>query len=534
MTNFITNIVGDGPVVTRFPPEPNGYLHLGHAKSICLNFGLAHDHCGRCHLRMDDTNPLKEDAHFVRSIQEDVLWLGFDWGEHLYHASDYFDRILDYAEQLITKGLAYVCLETEEEVRAGRGTLTSPGTPSPWRDTTPEHNLNIFQQMRMGTVPAGECTLRAKIDMGHPNMKMRDPVLARVLHAKHHRTGSRHCVYPLYDLAHCISDSLEGITHSLCTLEFENNRFLYDWILENLDGVHRPRQIEFARLQMTHTVLSKRKLQELVTSGQVSGWDDPRMPTIAGLRRRGIRPEAIRDFIGRIGVAKNNSTVSADMLDVCIREDMNADAPRLMAVVRPLKVTLTNWPENQVVALQAPLWPRNVPNDESRTLSFSKHLYIEQGDFMENPVEGWKRLSPQGLVRLRHAQVIRCDSVVRDADGHVVELLCSVLVDPGKIKGLGTIHWVDAGTAISAEVRLYDRLFAEEHPDETSIVNPDSLEVVYGARVEAAWSSLPSRTRVQFERVGYFWEDPVDSTPEHLVLCRIIALQDSWKKVVSG
>jgi glutaminyl-tRNA synthetase len=529
-----------GQVVTRFPPEPNGYLHIGHAKSICLNFGLAKEYGGRCHLRMDDTNPTKEDVEYVESIQEDVRWLGFDWGEHFYFASDYFGRMFSYAEELILKGKAYVCFQTEEEMRATRGTVTEPGTPSPWRDTAPEDNLRLFRQMCAGELPDGHCTLRAKIHMGHANMKMRDLPMVRIRHAHHHRTGDRFCVYPLYDFAHCLSDSVEGITHSICTLEFENNRELYDWFLDNLDGVHHPQQIEFARLRLSYTVMSKRKLLALVKDGQVSGWDDPRMPTIAGLRRRGVTAESIREFAERIGVAKANSTVSVELFESCIRDDLNSRAPRLLAVARPLKVTLTNWPEGQVEELDAALWPHDVPKEGSRALPFSGSLFIERDDFALTPPKGWHRLAPGGEVRLRHAYIIRCDEVVKDDSGEVVELRCSVDLDTRsgsaaadrKVKG--TIHWVSAAHAVPAELRLYSRLFRVEDPDAAEsyaeALNPDSLEIVRGAFVEPAAATMPQDARLQFERQGYFWADPKDSRPEALVFNRIISLKDSWAK----
>lgn len=533
-SNFIRAIIDQdgGPVVTRFPPEPNGYLHLGHAKSICLNFGLVKEYGGRCHLRMDDTNPTKEDVEYVESIQEDVRWLGFDWGEHFYFASDYFARMFSYAEELILKGKSYVCFQTEVEMRAARGTVTEPGTPSPWRDTAPEENLRLFRQMRSGELPDGHCTLRAKIDVGHANMKMRDPPIMRIRHAHHHRTGDRFCVYPLYDFAHCLSDSVEGITHSICTLEFENNRELYDWFLDNLDGVHHPQQIEFARLRLSYTVLSKRKLLALVEGGQVSGWDDPRLPTIAGLRRRGVTPEAIRDFAERIGVAKANSTVSVELFESCIRDDLNTRAPRVLAVARPLKVTLTNWPEGRVEELDAPLWPRDVPKEGSRILPFSGALYIERDDFALSPPKGWHRLTPGGEVRLRHAYIIRCDEVVKDAAGEVVELRCSVDLGDSNRKVKGTIHWVSAAHALPAELRLYDRLFSSEEPEALDVpeVSSNSLVVVRGALVEPAVALMPGDAHLQFERQGYFWADPKDSRAGVLVYNRIVPLRDSWAR----
>jgi len=530
-----------GRVVTRFPPEPNGYLHIGHAKSICLNFGLAEQYGGRCHLRFDDTNPAKEEQEYIESIQEDVRWLGFDWGEHLYHASDYFERLYEYAEMLIRKGLAYVDDQTQDEIRAGRGTLTKPGTPSPYRDRTVEENLDLFRRMRAGEFEDGSKVLRAKIDMASPNMLMRDPLLYRIRHAHHVRTGDAWCIYPLYDFTHCISDAIEGITHSICTLEFENNRELYDWVLAQGDWDEPPNQIEFARLNLAYTMMSKRNLLKLVQEGVVTGWDDPRMPTISGLRRRGVRPQAIRQFADMIGVAKANSLVDIEKLEFCIRDDLNHEAPRVMAVLRPLKVTVTNWPEGKVEALEASYWPHDVPREGTREVPFTRTLYIERTDFAEDPPKGFRRLAPGREVRLRYGYFIRCDEVVRDEAGEVVELRCTYdpttrggnAPDGRKVKG--TIHWVSATESVPCEVRLYDRLFAAERPgadgrDFHEDLNPRSLEVIEQAYVEPSLADAPPMTRVQFERNGYFVTDAVDSRPGALVFNRIVSLKDTWAK----
>ncbi|HLV21724.1 MAG TPA: glutamine--tRNA ligase/YqeY domain fusion protein [Polyangiaceae bacterium] len=549
-SNFIRDIVADdlaarkhgGRVATRFPPEPNGYLHIGHAKSICLNFGLAEEFGGQCHLRFDDSNPTGESVEFVEAIQRDVRWLGFDWGENLFFASDYFERLYAFAVELIEAGKAYVCSLNEEQIRDYRGTVTEPGRPSPYRDRSVEENLDLFRRMRAGEFPDGAHVLRAKIDMAAANMKMRDPLLYRIRHVPHYRTGDRWCIYPLYDFIHPLSDALEDITHSICTLEFENNRELYDWVVGSVKTPGRPRQYEFARLNLSYTVLSKRKLIQLVNERHVSGWDDPRMPTLAGLRRRGYTPEAIREFCDRIGVAKNNSTVDVALLEHTLREDLNHRSPRHLAVLRPLRVLIDNYPEGQVEELEAPLWPHDVPKQGSRKLPFSRELYIEQDDFLLEPPKGYHRLSPGAEVRLRYAYVIRCDDVVRDAAGNVVELRCSY--DPetrggdaaGK-KVKGTIHWVSAPHSVEAEVRLYDRLFKSEFPGSESDflddINPGSL-VALRARVEPALAKAAADERFQFERHGYFYVDPVDSRPGTPVFNRTVALKDTWAKLSKG
>ena len=547
----------DGKVVTRFPPEPNGFLHIGHAKSICLNFGLAEEYDGaRCHLRFDDTNPITENVEYVEAIQEDVRWLGFDWGEHLYFASDYFEEMYRFAEELIEKGLAYVDSQSEEEIREGRGTVTQPGRPSPYRDRSVQENLDLFRRMRAGEFPDGAHVLRGKIDMASPNMLMRDPVFYRIRHAHHYRTGDEWCLYPLYDYAHCLEDALEGVTHSLCTLEFENNRDIYDWIIENTSVPSRPRQYEFARLNLDYTVMSKRKLLRLVQEGDVSGWDDPRMPTIAGLRRRGVTPEAIRSFSDMIGVAKADSRVDMGKLEWAIRDDLNRRAPRVLGVLRPLKVVIENWPEGEVDELDAPYFPHDVPLEGSRKVPFSGELFIDRDDFAEDPPKGFKRLVPGGEVRLRYGYVIRCEEVVKDEAGEVVELRCTydpetrggTTPDGRKVKG--TIQWVSAAHAVPCEVRLYDRLFRVPDPDRAvaeggggeeeagegavldfrAFLNPESLEVVEGALVEPSVRDDAPDIRYQFERVGYFWRDPVDSTDDGLVFNRVVGLRDTWAK----
>ncbi|MGE5304162.1 MAG: glutamine--tRNA ligase/YqeY domain fusion protein, partial [Alphaproteobacteria bacterium] len=532
-SHFIRNIVAEdlsqgkneGRVHTRFPPEPNGYLHIGHAKSICLNFGLAAEFGGVCNLRFDDTNPSKEDVEYVESIREDVHWLGFDWGSREYYASDYFEKLYEFALQLITAGKAYVCDLTAEQIREYRGTLTEPGRNSPFRDRSVEENLDLFQRMRAGEFADGARTLRAKIDMASPNINMRDPVMYRVLHAAHHRTGDRWRIYPTYDFAHGQSDSIEGITHSVCTLEFEDHRPLYDWFLDQL-GIHHPQQIEFARLNLTHTVLSKRKLLQLVQQRHVTGWDDPRMPTIAGIRRRGYTPEAIRNFCDRIGVAKRNSMVDIAMLEHCLREDLNRHAARVMAVLRPLKVVIENYPEKEVEELEAV----NNPEDAAmgtRRLPFSRVLYIEQDDFREEPPKGYFRLSPGKEVRLRYAYIIKCVGVVKDPQsGEVAELRCTY--DPETRSGSShsnrkvkaTIHWVSAAHALPAEVRLYDHLFVKEDPEEVPAdtdwsvnINPKSLEQLSACRVEPLLANAKPGERYQFERLGYFCVDSEDSRP---------------------
>jgi len=542
----------DGRVVTRFPPEPNGYLHIGHAKSICLNFGLAQEFGGRTHLRFDDTNPETEDIHYVESIINDVKWLGFDWGEHLYFASDYFEAMYHFAEHLITIGRAYVDSSSEEEIREARGTVTQPGVPTKYRERTIEENLDLFRRMRAGEFPDGAHVLRAKIDLASPNMLMRDPILYRIRHAEHYRTGDKWCIYPLYDYAHPIEDAIENVTHSLCTLEFENNREIYDWIVDHLprEGEwripldSRPEQTEFARLALDYTVMSKRKLLQLVDDALVSGWDDPRMPTIAGMRRRGVTPEALRLFADLIGVAKANSRVDIAKLEWAIREDLNARVPRVLGVLRPLKVTITNYPEGQTEEFDAPYYPHDVPLEGSRKLPFSRELYIDRDDFMENPPKGYFRLMPGGEVRLRYAYIIRCDEVVRDANGEVIELLCTY--DPATRGGdtpdgrvvRGTIQWLSAAHALPAEVRLYDRLFRVPDPDSfgndfREAINPDSLVVLPNALVEPSIANDPPGSRYQFERLGYFCSDPVDSKPGALVFNRTVTLRDSWTKAAA-
>ena len=526
-------------IVTRFPPEPNGYLHIGHAKSICLNFGMAASYGGRCHLRFDDTNPAKEEVEFVDSIRESVHWLGFEWGEHEYHASDYFERLHDFAVELIQAGKAYVCTLTPEEFKECRGVPTRPGTPSPHRDRPIEENLDLFARMRAGEFPDGSYVLRAKIDMDSPNLHMRDPAIYRVKHTGHHRAGDAWCIYPMYDFAHGLSDSIEHITHSLCTLEFEVHRPLYDWFLDNLNVPSRPRQIEFARLNLTYTVMSKRKLQELVEDGHVLGWDDPRLPTLAGLRRRGYPAAAIRAFCEKIGITKVESVTDVGLLEHCVRDELNVSATRLMAVLDPLKVVITNYPEGESETFAAKLNP-NDENTGMRDVPFSRELYIERDDFMEDPPKKFFRLSPGREVRLRAACYITCDEVVKDADGNVVELRCSWDPEsrggttPDKRKVKSTMHWVSAEHAVDVEVRLYDRLFSVESPDADAAVdfkthlNPDSLRVVR-AKAEPAVSTVSPGEAVQFERVGYFYPD-TESGPEALIFNRTVTLRDAWAK----
>jgi glutaminyl-tRNA synthetase len=528
-------------VVTRFPPEPNGYLHIGHAKAICLNFGVAQEFGGRCHLRFDDTNPTKEEQEYIDAIERDVRWLGFDWGTHLYHASDYFEQLYDWAEHLIHTGKAYVDDQSQEDMRANRGTLTEPGRNSPWRERTTEENLDLFRRMRAGEFPNGARVLRAKIDMASGNINLRDPVLYRILHASHPRTGTAWCIYPSYDFAHGQSDAIEHITHSLCTLEFEDHRPLYDWFLEHLPVPSRPRQYEFARLNLTHTVLSKRVLTELVRGGHVSGWDDPRMPTLAGLRRRGVPPEAVRDFVKRVGVAKANSVVDVAMFDFSVREVLNRTALRRMAVLRPLKIVIENYPDGRFEEIEAVNHPDN-PGAGTRRLRFGRELYVERDDFMENPPKKFYRLSPGREVRLRYAYFVTCREVVKSPAGEVVELRCSY--DPSTRGGnapdgrkvQATLHWVSAADAVTAEVRLYNQLFNRPDPNPSGFVadlNPDSLEVLRDCRLEPALAATNSADPVQFERQGYFCRDP-DSTPGHLVFNRTVGLRDTWAKVSAG
>jgi len=531
-----------GRVQTRFPPEPNGYLHIGHAKSICLNFGIAEEYGGLCNLRFDDTNPTTEEQEYVDSIKEDIRWLGFSWGDREYYASDYFDQLYDWAEQLIRAGKAYVCDLTAEEVREYRGTLTKPGKNSPYRDRSVEENLDLFRRMRAGEFPDGSRTLRAKIDMASPNLNLRDPVMYRILRATHHRTGEKWCIYPTYDWTHGQSDSIEGITASICTLEFENHRPLYDWYIEQL-GIHHPQQIEFARLNLTYTLMSKRRLLELVKEKHVRGWDDPRMPTISGIRRRGYTPESIRNFCKRIGVAKFDSTIDLGLLEFCVREDLNKRAARVMGVLRPLRVVIENYPEGQVEELEA----INNPEDESmgtRKVPFSRVLYIEQDDFREDPPKKFFRLAPGREVRLRYGYYITCKDVVKDpATGEVVELRCTY--DPAtrggsspdgrKVKA--TIHWVSAQHAVAAEVRLYDNLFLKPDPydlpeggDWHDNLNPNSLEILPQAWLEPSVAEAKPGDRFQFERLGYFCVDP-DSKPGALVFNRTVSLVDTWAKI---
>lgn len=548
-SNFIREIIDDdirngkneGRVHTRFPPEPNGYLHIGHAKSICLNFGIARDYAGRCNLRFDDTNPAKEEVEYVESIIEDVRWLGFDWEDRMFYASDYFPALHDYAVELIKAGKAYVCDLSADEMRGYRGTLTDPGKNSPYRDRTIEENLDLFERMRTGEFPNGSRVLRAKIDMASPNINLRDPVIYRILHAEHHRTGGAWNIYPMYDFAHGLSDAIEGITHSICTLEFEDHRPLYDWFLDQLDVPSHPRQIEFARLNLSYTILSKRKLLELVQKGLVRGWDDPRMPTISGIRRRGYTPEALRNFAERIGVAKRDSVVDVALLEYCVREDLNRRAPRVMAVLKPLKVVLENYPEGQVEWMDAVNNPED-PSAGTRQVPFSRELYIERDDFMENPPSKFFRLAPGREVRLRYGYFIRCTGVVKDEAGKITELRCTYdpetrggnAPDGRKVKS--TIHWVSAAQSVPAEVRLYDRLFTVENPSGqegafTDYLNPHSLDVITGCRLEPGLADAAPGSRFQFERLGYFCADSADSTPGRLVFNRTVTLKDEWEKI---
>jgi glutaminyl-tRNA synthetase len=548
-SNFIRETILDdlktnkygGRVHTRFPPEPNGYLHIGHAKSINLNFGLAAEFGGKCNLRFDDTNPSKEETEYVDSIIEDARWLGGDWGDRLFYASDYFGQLHEWAVQLIKAGKAYVCDLSADEVRRQRGTLTEPGQESPYRNRSVEENLDLFARMKAGEFPDGARTLRAKIDMASPNLNMRDPVMYRILHAEHHRTGNKWCIYPMYDFAHGQSDSIERITHSICTLEFEDHRPLYDWYVQQL-GIYHPQQIEFDRLNLTYTLLSKRKLLQLVQQGLVRGWDDPRMPTISGLRRRGYTPEAIRSFCRRVGVSKTNGTTELGLLEYFLREDLNKRVPRVMAVLRPLRLIIDNYPEGQVEHMEAVNNPED-PSQGTRQVPFSRMLYIEQDDFREDPPKQYFRLSPGREVRLRYGYLVTCTSVVKDASGQVTEVHCSYdpatrggnTPDGRKVKG--TIHWVSAEHTIDAEVRLYDNLFTKENPSEvaegqdfTANLNPNSLEVVSAAKLEPSVRDAKPGSRYQFERLGYFSVDP-DTTPRKLVFNRTVALRDTWAKI---
>jgi glutaminyl-tRNA synthetase len=529
-------------IATRFPPEPNGFPHIGHVKSICLNFGLAAEFGGRCNLRFDDTNPATEDIRYVEAIKNDIRWLGFEWAEELY-ASDYFERIYDFAVLLVKKGSAYVDSQNEEEIREGRGTVTTPGTPSPYRERSVEENLDLLARMRAGEFPDGAHVLRAKIDMAHPNMVMRDPLLLRIRHAHHYRQGDKWCLYPLYDFAHPLSDAIEGITHSLCTLEFKDSNDIYKWLMRECGIEHPPEQTEFSRLALDYTLTSKRKLLRLVNEGLVSGWDDPRMPTVSGMRRRGATPEGLRAFVERAGVSRKPQHTELATYEAAIRDDLNMRVPRVMAVVNPLKVVVTNYPDGQVEELDASYYPHDVPLTGSRKVPFSRELYIERDDFMEDPPKKFFRLAPGREVRLRYGYFITCTEVVKDSAGNVVEVRCTY--DPATRGGdspdgrkvQGTIHWVSAAHALDAELRLYDRLFTVPEPDEVeggdflSVLNPDSLVVVTGAKIEPSVGKDPAGTRYQFERTGYFISDAVDSRPDALVFNRTVTLRDTWAKI---
>ncbi len=550
--DFIRELVADDVAngqfgrapATRFPPEPNGFLHMGHAKSICLNFGIAKEFGGTCNLRFDDTNPATEDVRYVEAIQRDVQWLGFQW-DNLFYASDYFEKLYEIAESLVLKGKAYVDSQNEEEIRAGRGTVTSAGTPGPYRDRTVEENLNLLRRMRAGEFADGTHVLRAKIDLAHVNMIMRDPLLIRIRHAHHYRRGNDWCIYPLYDFAHGLSDAIEGITRSLCTLEFKDSREIYDWLVKEAGFEHPPTQIEFARLELDYTILSKRKLLRLVNEGHVTGWDDPRMPTIAGLRRRGVRPDAIREFCETIGVARKDARVEIAAFEHAVRNDLNMEVPRVLCVLNPLKVVLTNYPEGQVEDLDAPSFPHDVPKTGSRSMPFSRELYVDRDDFMEDPPKKFYRLTPGKEVRLRFGYLITCNEVVKNDAGEVIELRCTY--DPATRSGQapdgrkvqGTIHWVSAAQALSCEVRLYDRLFSQPDPDAVpegqdfiSAINPQSLVVLADAKIEPSVANDPIGSRYQFERTGYFMSEVESSTPEKLVFNRIVGLRDSWAKEV--
>ena len=529
---------------TRFPPEPNGFLHMGHAKSICLNFGIAREFGGTCNLRFDDTNPATEDVKYVEAIQRDVQWLGFQW-DNLFYASDYFEKLYEIAESLVLKGKAYVDSQNEEEIRAGRGTVTSAGTPGPYRDRSVEDNLDLLRRMRAGEFADGTHVLRAKIDLAHVNMIMRDPLLIRIRHAHHYRRGNDWCIYPLYDFAHGLSDAIEGITRSLCTLEFKDSREIYDWLVTEAGFEHPPTQIEFARLELDYTILSKRKLLRLVNEGHVTGWDDPRMPTIAGLRRRGVRPEAIREFCETIGVARKDARVEIAAFEHAVRNDLNMEVPRVLCVLNPLKVVLTNYPEGQVEDLDAPSFPPDVPKTGSRRMPFSRELFVDRDDFMEDPPKKFYRLTAGKEARLRFGYLITCNEVVKNDAGEVIELRCTY--DPATRSGQapdgrkvqGTIHWVSAAQALSCEVRVYDRLFSQPDPDAVpdgqdfmSTLNPQSLVVIPDAKIEPSVANDPIGSRYQFERTGYFMSEVESSTPEKLVFNRIVGMRDSWAKEV--
>jgi len=546
-SNFLRVIIEDdlangkhGTIVTRFPPEPNGYLHIGHAKSICLNFGLARQFGGRCHLRFDDTNPVKEELEYIESIKESVRWLGFDWGTHLYYASDNFEQLYQWAEYLIQQGKAYVEELTADEIRTHRGTLTEAGQESPYRNRPLEESLDLFRRMRAGEFPDGAKVLRARIDMASPNMNLRDPVLYRIIHAPHPHVGDAWCIYPMYDFAHGQTDAIEGITHSICTLEFEDHRPLYEWFLDNLPVPSHPRQYEFARLNLTYAVMSKRKLHELVNLGIVHGWDDPRMSTLMGIRRRGYPPAAVRAFCERIGVGRSDSWIDMSILEECVREELNESAPRVLAVMRPLKVVIDNFPADRTEEFEAANHPQK-PEMGSRRVTFSRELFIEQDDFSEDPPKGFFRMTPGSEVRLRYAYIVRCTGVVRDESGTVIEVHCQYdpasqggsAADGRKIKG--TIHWVSASHALDAEVRLFDRLFIDPNPDRGGVdfkqfLNPDSIEILPAAKLEAGLATADGETRYQFERQGYFRLDPQDSLPERPVFNRIVTLKDAWSK----
>jgi glutaminyl-tRNA synthetase len=551
-SNFIKQIIAkdleanknNGCVVTRFPPEPNGYLHMGHAKSICLNFGIALENNGTCYLRFDDTNPSKESIEYTESIKNDVKWLGFDWGQHLRHASDYFEQLYNYAVKLIQSGKAYVCSLNAEQIRAHRGTLKDKGTDSPYRNRTVEENIDLFERMKNGEFEDGSHVLRAKIDMSSGNLNMRDPVIYRIKNVSHHRTGNTWCIYPMYDFAHCLSDSIEHITHSICTLEYEDHRVLYDWFLDTLEVECHPQQIEFARLNLSYTIMSKRKLLKLVEYKIVKGWDDPRMPTIAGMRRRGYTPEAIRNFCEKIGVGKKESTIDIALLEYCVREDLNRWTPRVMAVLKPLKVVIVNYPENKTEELNGHYHPEDATMG-SRMLPFSKTIYIEQDDFMEDPPKKFFRLAPNREVRLRYAYFIKCTNVIKDeTTGKIIEVHCTYdpetkggdAPDGRKVKA--TLHWVSADHSLKTEIRLYDRLFVKENPDDDkeemgfiTHLNPDSLEILLDSRVEPSLEKSPHGSMYQFERLGYFCVDVQDSTDNDLVFNRTVTLRDSWKKM---